>query len=146
MDRVHGFTLIELVITVLLIAIIAVLAAPSFQKMIKTYHLESSTRHLVTLLSQARSDATIQRQVITIYLNQSGTNTSSSKYWKSSGKTQLNGSVQKIEFSPRGQVLNQTQSLSLQLCDDQAALSQQARIISLSRFGLVESVTKGACV
>jgi type IV fimbrial biogenesis protein FimT len=55
--RHRGFTLIELMIVIALVAVIAALAAPSFGDMIKMQRLRGISSQLATDLSFARSEA-----------------------------------------------------------------------------------------
>ncbi|MGE8557210.1 MAG: pilus assembly FimT family protein [Acinetobacter sp.] len=53
----QGFTLIELMITIAVLAIIATMAAPSFTQTIRKNQLTSDTRDFVNLLAETRSEA-----------------------------------------------------------------------------------------
>ena len=53
----RGFTLIEFIITVAIMGIIAALAAPSFNRMMKEYRLNSTADQLYTEILRARSEA-----------------------------------------------------------------------------------------
>lgn len=55
--KMHGFTLIELMVVVALVAIVASFAVPSFQTMIANSRLASSTNDLVGVLNFARTEA-----------------------------------------------------------------------------------------
>ena len=59
---ISGFTLVELIITIAILAIIALMAAPSFTTMYSRQKLESSARELVMKISEARSQAVLLRQ------------------------------------------------------------------------------------
>lgn len=59
---ISGFTLVELIITIAILAIIALMAAPSFATMYSRQKLESSARELVMKISEARSQAVLLRQ------------------------------------------------------------------------------------
>ncbi len=59
---ISGFTLVELIITITILAIIALMAAPSFTTMYSRQKLESSARELVMKISEARSQAVLLRQ------------------------------------------------------------------------------------
>lgn len=52
-----GFTLIELMIVVALMVIIATLAVPSFQGLIESNRLKSTTNNVLGILNYARSEA-----------------------------------------------------------------------------------------
>jgi type IV fimbrial biogenesis protein FimT len=57
MKRNTGFTLIELMITIVLAVIVLTLAAPSFQDMIRTNRLATQTNQFISALNLARSEA-----------------------------------------------------------------------------------------
>ncbi|MFD1438136.1 prepilin-type N-terminal cleavage/methylation domain-containing protein [Acinetobacter sp. ANC 4282] len=57
MQKNKGFTLIELMITIAVLAIIATMAAPSFTQTIRKNQLISDTRDFVNLLAETRSEA-----------------------------------------------------------------------------------------
>ena len=55
--RMVGFTLIELMVTLSVLAILAVLAAPSFSDFIDRYRLRGAVDDAVSLISNARAEA-----------------------------------------------------------------------------------------
>ncbi|QTN29281.1 GspH/FimT family pseudopilin [Rhodoferax sp. AJA081-3] len=55
--RLRGFTIIELMITVAILAVLLALAAPSFQAMIASSRLTTATNDLIAAFAQARSNA-----------------------------------------------------------------------------------------
>ena len=56
-SRASGFTLIELMVTLGVLAILAVLAAPSFSDFIDRYRLRGAVDDAVSLISNARAEA-----------------------------------------------------------------------------------------
>lgn len=63
--RQHGFTLVELVVTIALLAILTTLAAPSFSEVLRQWRRDSATRELTTSLQLARSEAIkTSRQIV----------------------------------------------------------------------------------
>ena len=57
----RGFTLIELMVTIAVMAIIAMMAAPSFIQTIRINQLASETRDFVDLLAETRSEAILKQ-------------------------------------------------------------------------------------
>ena len=64
----HGFTLIELMVTIAVLAIIAMMAAPSFGNLVAQKQLDTMTRDLTLIFGEARGQAISLRKNITIQL------------------------------------------------------------------------------
>lgn len=75
-SRVAGFTLIELVVTIAVLAILVAIAAPSFQGLINSNRVTSSANEMVAALQFARSES--MRRNVRTTLCQSGDGTSCS--------------------------------------------------------------------
>lgn len=69
MSGSRGFTLIELMVTIAVAAILASIAAPSFGTMMENQNLKRSTQDLVAILTDARSQAVLQRVEVEVKLN-----------------------------------------------------------------------------
>ncbi len=78
--KVKGFTLIELMMTLAIAAILVSLAAPSFTDTIKNNRLTTQYNELVTQLTLARSEA-IKRNTEIIVLNNDGNESNWHKGW-----------------------------------------------------------------
>ncbi|NQD91971.1 prepilin-type N-terminal cleavage/methylation domain-containing protein, partial [Pseudomonas sp. CrR25] len=62
----NGFTLIELMVVIVIVAILASIGVPSFRTLIQNNNLTSQTNGLLGLLQLARSEAVTQRQQVTV--------------------------------------------------------------------------------
>ncbi len=87
-QRQSGFTLVELMITLAVMAIIASVAIPGFQAIITTNRLASQANDLVAALNYARSEAVKRRQTVTVTSND-GNNWSSGWIITDAGGTTL---------------------------------------------------------
>src|SRR5436189_6473231 len=61
-----GFTLIELITVAALVAVIAMLAAPSFESLVRSQRIKTATNDLVTTLVFARSEAVKRNADVTV--------------------------------------------------------------------------------
>ena len=95
----NGFTLIELMVTIAVMAIIAMMAAPSFGGLIAKRHLDTSIRELSLVLSDARAQATTLRKNVTVKF-ESGTNTAEVRYWIPKYEdVDMNSNARDVDFS-----------------------------------------------
>ncbi|KXZ68461.1 GspH/FimT family pseudopilin [Acinetobacter venetianus] len=73
MEKNRGFTLIELMVTIAILAIIVTLAAPSFGNMMTEQKLNASTRELALAINQAKSQAAMMKTTVALCLNKTNT-------------------------------------------------------------------------
>lgn len=72
-DHEQGFTLIELVITIAIIAIIAAMAAPNMQKQIQQARIKDGANIIEAALKNAKSQALITQKNIKVVLTDTST-------------------------------------------------------------------------
>ena len=64
--KVSGFTLVELMVTLMVVAILLAVALPHFGEFIARSRVRSATNDLVTALATARSTAILQRKTVSV--------------------------------------------------------------------------------
>lgn len=73
MRSIRGFTLVELMVTVIVIAILAAMAAPAFADFFQRYRLRGAADDIATLMATARADAIARNRDVAIVFSGSGT-------------------------------------------------------------------------
>lgn len=65
-----GFTLVELMVVIAVVAIFAAIATPSYQELIDRYRLQKASDDVISLVSSARSGSVkLHRQVVVSFAN-----------------------------------------------------------------------------
>lgn len=141
----RGFTLIELMVTIVVLAIVLALAVPSFQSVVDGSRVRGTTSELITALNTARAHAINFRSSVTL-APQSGSNWNSG--WRlsfptgSSRETEdfhapeyttvtLTQGASNLVFTARGVIPGGRQ---FRVC---SAKGGDGRIVSISPFGQV---------
>lgn len=79
--RYHGFTLIELVVTVAVLAIIVAMAAPSFTSMINSNRLATNTNELVASVQLAKMESLRRGMRVGVCESSNGTTCTDGDSW-----------------------------------------------------------------
>ena len=145
----RGFTLVELMVTIAVIAILASIAAPSMSKMIAKQRLNSTTRELVNTLTSARSQAALLRREVTVTLNSTTANTSTNFYWNPAANNTLSAptTIPPIIFTANG-TLKETAvntpfaDTAFIICNSTAHIN---KTINLSRMGTMSMGADSTC-
>lgn len=153
----QGFTLVELLITVAIIAILATVAAPSFLQTLANQRMKSAAYELSATFAEARYQAALQRVSMTV------TSSGSASQWKAASDSKRadmhwqlassadpatpllqsgidrrveiasNVGATDIEFLQTG-AINAAQDLFFRVCDS-AVTGEEGYTVVLSRFG-----------
>lgn len=146
-----GFTLVELMVTIAVLAIIAMMAAPSFGDIMMSQDLNKSTQELVGQLNNARSKAVLERRDVTVDLNPDDADkakgdTDNKLIWIPQKKAILkSGSPTEITFQLSGGVKNFAANIDgkpFVICNKNGG--NKSKNISISLMGTVQ-VTEGTC-
>ena len=82
MKNAHGFTLVELLITILVAALLMALAIPAFHSFVENNRIAASTNQLVSALAVARSEAIHRRVNVTLCSSTDLANCANSASWE----------------------------------------------------------------
>lgn len=157
----RGFTLIELMVTVAILAILAAVAAPSFNEAILSNRLASFANNFVASAQLARSEAIKRNATVTLCRSANGTACATTGSWQQgwivlSGTTVvqyqqalaagylLTGDVDSVAFQPIGAGVT---SATLKLCRSTPSAGSQEREIKISTTGRtsVSTTRTGIC-
>lgn len=145
-----GFTLIELMVTIAVLAIIVTIAAPSISTQLANQRVKSTTATLISALKEAKSESLIRRQQVTMSIDDSATNkiitlSDSIASYKYDTKSSISvvdeddTAVTSANFSPSKTADKRTYTI----CDINTAVS--VRQISVSAIGVITSKLGGTC-
>lgn len=142
----RGFTLIELMVTIAVMAIIAMMAAPSFNSIIQNQNLNRSSQELIVQLNNARSKAVLERREVTLKLNSIVADTPEQLNWAVQGKSVLKtGSPSEITFILNGSVKNFAANINGKpfiICNKTGG--DKSKNLSISLMGTIQ-VIEGTC-
>ena len=156
MSGSRGFTLIELMVTIAVIAILAMIAAPSMSNMLAKQKLNSTTRELVNTLTSARSQAALLRREVTVTLNSASDQNSGVLFnWRpidskivnsalTPQKIKLTSSVVSVVFTPAGTVKGAALGTDTDVVICSKA-SGESKTVSVSRTGITSLKADGTC-
>jgi type IV fimbrial biogenesis protein FimT len=80
-SRARGFTLVELMVTIAVLAILAAIAFPSFRSLINSSRLSSGANELIATMQLAKAEAVRQNGRVTICASTNGSACSGSNDW-----------------------------------------------------------------
>jgi len=125
----EGFTLVELIVTIAVMSIIAMMAAPSMSNLLKSKRLDTNQRDLISTLSEAKSQAVLGRQNVSVNLNSAASNTATLLNWQptsnntltlkniAADNTQSSLAITTLTFNANGVVSNITQDALISICN-----------------------------
>lgn len=150
----NGFTLIELMVTIAVLAIIAMMAAPSMGNLLEKQRFQKKERELLSVLTQAKSQAILTRANITANLNSTSVNTDTTINWDKGSNVTLtiqtlaadqtlgNYSGTSLTFDKNGLISALNQAALISLCNSKLNIKKQ---LVLTKLGSVYTKPEGAC-
>ena len=138
-----GFTFIELIITSLVLAIIAVLAIPSFSNMLAKQNLNADVRSLAGVLTQSRGQAVFLRKDVQINFTE-GANTDTQYYWNINPQNTIvsPSPLSSLTFKKDGALNAVTADIEFKLCNSKIGITKN---LILTKSGSIFYKEDGTC-
>lgn len=166
----QGFTLVELMVVVALLAILATLATPSWLELLTRNRVRSAVNDFTSSLHLARSEAVRLNSAVTVCPSNDGANCTASPYhqgWIVKTGTAVNVAGQVIlqdvlakngvrmdataaatrnfTFLPNGRPANNFAGATLEVCAVPANMAHLTRQIVLNRSGRINLTSPNVC-
>ena len=144
--RYHqGFTLVELMVTIAILAIIVGIAAPNISTQLANQRVKSTAATLKNALSEAKAESLIRRQdIIFSYSNSSSSsgiiNIGNIKEYSYNTDSTIKGTTP-ITFNPRSKAVSTAATYTI--CDSNIHASP--RQVVISRLAVISTEMGGTC-
>ena len=146
-----GFTLIELMVTIAVLAIIVGIAAPSISNQLANQRVKSTASMLENALKESRNESIIRRQEVTLSYKNNGNNmgdititdnnSNVISTYKYDVKSKIKPNNNQVQFKPNKTV--DSGRWIYTICDDNAAANSKQ--VSITKLGIVSSKLGGSC-
>ncbi|EZQ12252.1 pilus assembly FimT family protein [Acinetobacter sp. Ver3] len=141
-DLQRGFTIIELLITTIVLSITATMAIPSFKNIVAQYRLNSDVRELSSVLMMARNQATLLRKDVTVDLQSNQSDSNTIFHWTPKAQNKLTSSQEKVTFWVDGGISDFTSDINFSICNKVLGVS---KTIAITRMGTQYLKAEGTC-
>ena len=141
----QGFTLVELMITVVVLGIIASFAAPNMSLQFANMHIKSTTSTLENALKEAKAESTIRRQDIAVSYNNNGAadgsiSVGSIRTYSYDAKSTIKDGASPLTFRPSKTA---SSSVTYTICDSNT--SATSRQITVNKLAVISTKAGGSC-
>lgn len=151
-----GFTLIELMVTIAVLAIIVSIAAPNISTQLANQRVKSTTATIANALKEAKVESIVRRQNVTVVYTDTSTsktiklrvnNTDISSYNISDKSTVTQtitpSTVTSLVFQPNKKIVGDATVLYT-ICDSGSG-SEIPKQVNLTNIANVNTITAGSC-
>lgn len=144
-----GFTLIELMVTIAVLAIIVSIAAPNISTQLANQRVKSTTTTIESALKEAKAESLIRRQSLTLTYDESSKpkvieikNLSSNVIasYNYDAKTSIKSTLSEITFEPTKRV---DTAVTYTICDEKSVASPRQLVVD--KIANISSQAGGTC-
>ncbi len=145
--RNSGFTLIELMVTIAVLAIIVGIAAPSISTQLANQRVKSTTSTIANALKEAKVESVVRRQALDFSIDDStnlisiktkGVSPDEVARYSYSSKSIIKAQKSSITFSPSKRV----DAIIYNICDKNSSATMQVIVTAVAN---ISTVVGGAC-
>jgi len=142
-----GFTLIELMVTIAVLAIIVGIAAPSISNQLANQRVKSTTATLVNALKEAKVESVIRRQEVEFSFDDSthsmnietkAVSPDEVASYSYSSKSTIKANKSSITFSPS----KRADAVIYNICDDKSSATMQVIVTEVAN---ISTILGGSC-
>jgi len=142
-----GFTLIELMVTIAVLAIIVGIAAPSISNQLANQRVKSTTATLVNALKEAKVESVIRRQEVEFSFDDSthsmnietkAVSPDEMASYSYSSKSTIKANKSSITFSPS----KRADAVIYNICDDKSSATMQVIVTEIAN---ISTILGGSC-
>ncbi|MCG3809025.1 MULTISPECIES: prepilin-type N-terminal cleavage/methylation domain-containing protein [Psychrobacter] len=142
-----GFTLIELMVTIAVLAIIVGIAAPSISNQLANQRVKSTTATLVNALKEAKVESVIRRQEVEFSFDDSthsmnietkAVSPDEVASYSYSSKSTIKANKSSITFSPS----KRADAVIYNICDDKSSATMQVIVTEIAN---ISTILGGSC-
>ena len=141
-----GFTLIELMVTIAVLAIIVGIAAPSISTQLANQRVKSTTATLANALKEAKAESIIRRKPITVKFSNNSSSAGAinlaniaSYSYNAKSVIKATDTANQITFEPS----RRANSIDFTICDSNA--SATPRQVTVSKLAVISNQAGGTC-
>ena len=151
-----GFTLIELMITIAIMAIIVSIAAPSFGTQLANQRVKSTAINIESALKEAKAESIIRRQDVTVAYNSTlktitltGRNSAIIASYSINSKSDITqvitpDSVTQVIFQPNKMVSGASTEVVYTICDD-GSTNETPKQVTVNKIANISVTNTGSC-
>lgn len=138
--KIKGFSMIEMIVTLVIISILSVIAAPNIKSVLIQEHLNQSASDLIRVLQKAQSRALLEKEVMRVFIGTEPTLNDTELSWMPSGEAYIRGGSVSIYIGKNGYIQTSATNAAFAGVKDYIICSKggtHSRKVTVNRLGVI---------